>query len=108
MTYARDPSSIAEIVAEFENEGFSGQFHPCPGGLLECLTCREITPASEATLHAVRRTEGASDPDDMSAIVALESPKCHAKGTVVLTYGPEAQSDDADVLAALPPVDRAV
>jgi hypothetical protein len=50
----------------------------------------------------IRRTEGASDPDDMLAVVALTCPRCQTRAAAVLGYGPEAAEDDADVLRTLP------
>ncbi len=52
-------------------------------------------------MHALRRTEGASDPADMLAVVALCCPACDTRGTAVLNYGPEATVDDAEVLVGL-------
>lgn len=99
--YARDPSSLTSIVSQFEEEGFTGQFAVREGTMLLCLACRKEHPAGEIQMTALRRTEGASDPADMAAVVALECAHCGNKGTVVLNYGPEAGIDEADVLLAL-------
>ena len=50
-------------------------------------------------MREIRRLEGASDPDDMLAVVALECPVCSMKGTIVLHFGPEASAEELDVLA---------
>ena len=99
--YARDPSSLTAILAQFESEGFSGQFAVREAGMLLCLACRHENPAAEISMHALRRTEGASDPADMAAAVALACGHCENKGTVVLNYGPEAGIDESEVLLAL-------
>ena len=99
--YARDPSSLTSIVSQFEDEGFTGQFAVREGATLFCLKCRMAHPASEMQMSALRRTEGASDPADMAAVVALQCAHCGNKGTVVLNYGPEASIDESDVLLAL-------
>jgi hypothetical protein len=52
-------------------------------------------------MHSLRRLEGASDPDDMLAVVALECGVCGVSGTMVLGYGPAASDIDGDVLRAL-------
>jgi hypothetical protein len=52
-------------------------------------------------MSSLRRLEGASDPADMVAIVALTCPNCGARGTVVLGFGPAGSPDDADVLGVL-------
>jgi hypothetical protein len=52
-------------------------------------------------MRSLRRLEGASDPADMLAVVALECGVCNASGTMVLGYGPAAADADSDVLRAL-------
>lgn len=99
--YARDPSSLTSIIGQFEEQGFTGQFAAREAALLACMSCRMEHPAAEFAMTALRRTEGASDPDDMAAVVALECPHCKAQGTVVLKYGPEASVEESEVLLAL-------
>lgn len=99
--YARDPSSLTSILSQFEEEGFTGQFAVREAGMLLCLECREEHPATETQMSALRRTEGASDPADMAAVVGLECTHCGKLGTVVLNYGPEAGIDESDILLAL-------
>jgi len=72
-----------------------------------CFTCHTVSDASQLEVEALRRTEGASDPDDMLAVVALACPRCGARAAVVLGYGPESGEDDAEVLLALAPPHRA-
>ena len=99
--YARDPSSLTAIIEQFERDGFTGQFAVREGAVVACLTCREEHPASEYDMAALRRTEGASDPADMGAVVGLTCPNCDTRGTMALNYGPEAGIDDSEVLLAL-------
>jgi len=99
--YASDGTTLVEVVGRFEAEGFVGQFASVPGGRLECLTCRAVVEASAVELGLLRRTEGASDPDDMVAVAGLVCPSCGARGTAALGYGPDAAPEDSDVLAAL-------
>jgi hypothetical protein len=96
-----DGSTVGEIVAALEAEGFTAQLAARPGGRIMCFACHEESPATEARLDALGRTEGASDPADMLAVAGLACPRCHARGTMVLGYGPEADPDDAEVLAHL-------
>ena len=93
--------TLAEIMGLFDSAGYTGQMAARPGGHVLCFTCHETSDASEVEVEALRRTEGASDPDDMLAVVALVCPRCGTKATVVLGYGPEAGEDDSDVLLAL-------
>ena len=99
--YASDGTTIVEIINEFETRGFTGGFVSGEGGTLRCVSCQAETPASAARVEALRRIEGASDPADMAAVAALQCSKCDAKGTIVLSYGPDTSLEDADVLAAL-------
>ena len=104
MTSPNPPAygaTLSEIMATLETAGFSAQMAARPAGMIICLTCRQESPAGEFNLQVMRRTEGASDPDDMLAIAGLVCPRCGAKGTVVLGYGPEADPDESEVLAHL-------
>lgn len=98
---AADATPVGEIVAELEDAGFTGQMAARPGGTIVCFTCHLESPAAAVGLAVLRRTEGASDPADMLAVAGLVCPRCGAKGTAVLGYGPEADSDDAEVLRHL-------
>lgn len=94
-------ATLGEILTTLEAAGFTGQMAARPGGMIQCLTCRQESPAAEFRLQAMRRTEGASDPADMLAVVGVSCPACGTQGTVVLGYGPEADPDDAEVVAHL-------
>ena len=100
-TYQPDDKTIAEVMAGMEADGFDGQMAARPGGSVVCFSCRRESPADEVGLQALHRIEGVSDPDDMVAVAALVCPRCGARGTVVLGYGPEADPDESEVLARL-------
>lgn len=93
--------TILEVLGELEAMGFTGQFMPRGGARVECLACHHLSPADETVLRHLRRLEGASDPADMLAVVALSCPHCGALGTAVLGYGPEATAVDDEVLSNL-------
>jgi len=99
--------SLADVVGLMEADGYTGQMAARPGGRLICFTCHNESDVSEFDVESLRRTEGASDPADMLAIVALTCPRCGARATVVLGYGPEAGEDDAEVLLHLARPDKA-
>jgi hypothetical protein len=96
-----DGCTIAEALERLEAAGYTGNFAAREAGMVLCLTCRQESPADEVELAQVARTEGVSDPDDETAIAALTCPRCGARGTLVLKYGPEATPDDAEVLRLL-------
>lgn len=98
---ARDASTLLDVLRGFAEAGYEGSFQVVPGGRVRCLHCRTETPAAELDTATLRRLEGASDPADMLAAVALTCPHCGTRGVLVVNYGPEAMVDDADVLRAL-------
>lgn len=101
-------ASIMEISTAFENEGFRGQFGSGERGEVKCFTCKRGSPAESMAVEHLRRLEGASDPSDMLAIVALTCPHCNTPGTLILNYGPVATPEDDTILRRLeqsPPPD---
>jgi hypothetical protein len=98
---ARDASSINDVIAAFEGEGFHGQFGSAEHGEVQCFTCKHRSPAEAMAVEHLRRLEGASDPDEMLAIVALTCPNCQTRGTLTLNYGPVATVEDDLVLRGL-------
>ena len=96
-----EDETILDVLGELESHGFTGQFMPREGGQVECLTCHRLSSADETVFRQLRRLEGASDPDDMLAVVGLACPYCSAQGTAVLGYGPEAEAVDTEVLERL-------
>jgi hypothetical protein len=104
--YARDASGIEPILGELREQGYTADVTAVEGGALRCGACGAETPAAEVGAHELRRTEGASDPADMSALVAVTCPACGARGVLVAAFGPDASAAEADVLAALPVPER--
>jgi hypothetical protein len=93
--------TLHEVLSGFELQGYRGQMAARPEGQVLCLTCHTESAAADMRVDALERLEGVSDPDDMLAVAALRCPVCNALGTLVLGYGPEAASDDSEVLALL-------
>lgn len=98
-----DGLRLDESHEGLEQRGFEEQFRVKPGGLVECISCGQASPAKSFRVDSQKRVEGVSDPDDESLVVAVECPSCHAKGTLTLAYGPRAGRDEAAVLGDLPP-----
>jgi len=97
----QDAQTLTDLLSLYEARGFTGQMAARDGGRVVCFTCHQESPAGEMRLRDLRRTEGVSDPDDMLAVAALECPRCGAKGTATLNYGPLSTLEDADVLRLL-------
>lgn len=93
--------SLLGILAAFRDEGFTNDFRALPGGRVECGACHASHPANALELHHLERLEGDSDPAEMLAVCAVACPSCATRGTLVLTYGPEATREDDDVLELL-------
>jgi hypothetical protein len=102
-----EAQTLAGVLAELEEQGYTRQFAAQPGGRIRCIECGyEFTP-DHTTVETVRRLEGASDPDDMLAVLPVTCPSCGERGTLVLGFGPEAPIEDSEILAALPPARHA-
>ena len=99
--HASEDSTVSELLASYADGGFGGSFSVVEGASLECHACEARFPAAEAEMSSLRRMEGASDPADMVAVVALACPRCGTAGTAVLGFGPAASPEDGDVLGAL-------
>jgi hypothetical protein len=93
---------MRELLAAFERQGFVSQFAACEQGRIECVACHHVIDAGIADVRGFRRLEGASDPDDMVAVVALVCPRCRSMGTMVLGFGPMATEEDSEVMERLP------
>ena len=96
-----DNTTLTAVLAGYAESGFDAAFAPMDDAVVECLTCGTTLPAERFTVLSLRRLEGASDPDDMMAVVAMTCPTCSAQGALVLGYGPMASAKDSDILVAL-------
>jgi hypothetical protein len=92
-------SSLVEILTSYAAAGFTTDVFVTDEGGLECGGCGAVSAADSVDVHSIRRLEGASDPADMSAVLAVVCPKCGARATAVLRFGPEATEAEATVLA---------
>lgn len=93
--------TIADAIHEFESKGYLAHFVVREGAAVKCTECGARLRPSDVPLEAMRRTEGASDPADMVFVGALRCPACGAQGTAVLSYGPTASPEEAEVLREL-------
>ena len=98
------PPTVRNVNTELDDLdklGYHEGFRVKAGGIVACGVCKEDAPARDVKIIDVRRVEGQSDPADMAAIIAIRCTSCGHDGTLVLTYGPSASAEDADVLAQL-------
>lgn len=94
-------ATITEVLEGYAQGGFDSSFVVTDDARLECVECATVSAGASVAMSSLRRLEGASDPADMVAIVAVTCPACAAKGTVILGFGPTATVQDADVLKEL-------
>jgi hypothetical protein len=99
--YSSNGTTVVEVLKEFEDDGYKGNFGAREEAMVMCFACRKETPACDVQLERLRRTEGASDPDDMVAVAAIVCPNCRTKGTLVLHFGAEATAEEDEVLRDL-------
>jgi hypothetical protein len=96
-----DHTTLTDVLEGYAEAGFTSSFAAQEGGVVRCDSCGSELDPSRIHMQSLRRLEGASDPDDMLAVVALECGLCGASGTMVLGYGPASSDSDGDVLRAL-------
>jgi hypothetical protein len=96
-----DNTTLTAVINGYDEAGFTGQFEVSSETAVRCDTCGEDTSPNEYDVDSRRRLEGASDPDDMLSVFALTCPRCGARGTIVLGFGPNASPTEAIVSKAL-------
>ena len=96
-----DNTTLVEVLERYDAGGYTSQFGVTDDIELRCFTCRNAIPPEEVELVSLRRMEGASDPDDMLAIAALRCPRCDARGTITLGYGPDSAAEEGELLLRL-------
>ena len=93
------PLDVAERASSATGDA---PFSIRPGAVLRCGTCGVESPATSQSADEAERTEGASDPADMTMVVPVTCPACGAQGSLTLGYGPDADPDASDFIAAVP------
>jgi hypothetical protein len=95
-----DVTTVTELVDGGQARGYTEQFVLTPTGI-RCQACGERRDPAEYGFESLRRLEGASDPDDAQAVLAVHCPVCDAAGSLVVNYGPAASPEESDALAAM-------
>ncbi len=96
-----DNTTAVSLIDDLREQGYEVDFVVGEGGVVRCTQCRHEEPPGDVDVDVFRRLEGASDPADMSAILAMTCRECGAKGVVMVGYGPNASPDDGDLLLAV-------
>lgn len=95
------PDTIAEAVKRYEAHGFVAPFVVRAAGQVQCMACKTVLPPERVRMLAMHRLEGASDPDDEVAVVAIECGQCSKRGTLALSFGPAASAEDKIAFAGM-------
>lgn len=97
----RPSDRLGDAVRSYEQHGFPSRFAALPGGNVRCVSCRRDHPARWVTLLAVHRLGGDAGVRQAAVLAALECPACEERGTLALSFGPNAPVEDRLVLSLL-------
>ena len=95
-----DNTTAVSLIDDLREQGYDADFVVGEGGVVRCTSCRHEEQPGDIDVDVFRRLEGASDPDDMSAVLAITCGECGTKGVVMVGYGPNASPDEGDLLLA--------
>jgi len=93
-------TTLLEVLDAAESTGYSTEF-VIEAGTIVCGACSHPSAPGDMPRSWMHRLEGASDPDELLTVSALQCPACGAKGTIVLPFGPSANADEGDVSRSL-------
>jgi len=93
--------TLSGVLEHLKEAGFTGDMFVTADARVRCGACHADVEPAALQLNTIRRIEGASDPADEAAVLALTCPSCGAQGTAIVRYGPEAEPQDDEVLKAL-------
>ena len=66
-----DHTTLTDVLEGYADAGFTASLAAQEGGVVRCDTCGSELDPGGIRMRSLRRLEGASDPDDMLAVVAL-------------------------------------
>lgn len=92
--------SLTDELASLRAKGYTTDFSAVAEGL-RCGTCGHTHDPRDATIEAMARFEGASDPGDEAILLAIACVACGARGVLVAAYGPTATGPEAAVINRL-------
>lgn len=93
-----DNTTAVTEIDELRAQGYGADLNVVDGGRVCCPTCDHCDDPEDLDVDVFRRLEGASDPGDMTAILALTCRECGSKGTVMVAYGPNATAEEGELL----------
>jgi hypothetical protein len=96
-----DNTTLLEVLAEYGDAGYGADVFCLPEAVLRCGRCGMAQRARRWHLDAMRKLEGASDPADTQAVLALHCPNCHRGGTAVIHLGADADTTTVELIIEL-------
>jgi len=96
-----DNTTMLTVLAALAADGYAEDMFVTPEAMVRCGACHHDAAPADLVLNKLCRIEGASDPADMAAVLAVTCKACGAKGTAVVRFGPEAEPQDDAVLLAI-------
>jgi len=91
---------LLAVLRTMAAHGFAGQLRAEADGVIRCLTCHGTFGPEGVSANELTRLEGASDPADMLAVIAITCPHCSTGGSLVLNYGPLSTIEGIAALSA--------
>jgi hypothetical protein len=85
MAHPIEPTTLAGTVEQLARRGYTASFEPSAEGLRVAGRDRAY-PVEELSIRESYRFEGASDPDDMSVVYAIEAAD-GTRGVLVDAFG---------------------
>jgi hypothetical protein len=93
--------TLLEATQRLRRCGFDEDFAATAPGQLWCDGCGKNHDPADMVVDEIVRYEGASDPDDQTILLALDS-ACGRRGLFSAAFGPTAPAREAEVLQRLP------
>jgi hypothetical protein len=93
-------SSMAEALNALRERGYTRNLEPTDDSIQDVDSGVRLTP-EDLVIVEHHRFEGASDPDDMSVVYAIEGPR-GVRGVIVDAYGAYADPSVAGLLKRIP------
>jgi hypothetical protein len=94
------PATVLDAVRLLDAEGFGSSVSLTADGL-RCGACGQAEPIERAEVLRVYRFEGPSDPDEEAVVYGLRCPGSGRLGTLVSSFGPNADPELTDRLVML-------
>lgn len=94
------PETVTDAIRLLESRGYRSDFRVVPSAL-SCSACGHTNRSDDLAVRETFRFEGATDPADEAIVLGVECGQCGARGVVVSAYGPDADQELLDLVAAL-------